>query len=774
MNQIQHTGPTFFTGNIAGWCRRHRRWVILVWIIIAMLFIGTCAGVGPNEDLDEGGRGESAQAGQIYQDRFDVEEGSLSETIVFSHPTLTVDDEEYKETVMGLLNELQDLRDMETTTVSDTEVTSSQRVFVSTFSHFHTGMPRDASPFVAQNETGGDVTFASAEYASDYEEIADRVNEITEMVANTAEESGFEILIGGGATMNKQIGEVVDEDFGVASIVNLPLTLIILLIALGAAIAAGVPIILAYLGVAIAAGVITLLSYMVPMMDSWMQIVLLMGLAAGIDYALFLSTRFRAERERGLDSAEAALVAGHTAGKGVFIAGITTILALLGMFVLGNAIFDSVGFAAVISILVALMMALTLTPALLGNGLNRWNIPFVGKKYNVAQAGLLNPLAGWFVRGSVRYRWIVLIIGLAIMIGLSSLMFNFNLGFNGARSFNDDIEAKSAILALEDNFTLGLLSPAMVVVDPGEGNNIFASDVQVKVDRFIEAIKEENARAETAGEHIPFAEPFNTSINRAGDTELIEIPLNADTGDDEALDAVNLLRNELIPNAFPDTSVNAYIGGATAGNVDFSEQVNTRTPFVVLFVVITAFLVLVLLYRSLLIPLIAVFLNLLSVGAAYGLLVLVFQEGYALENMLDFEHTGIVEVWLPLFVFTVMFGISMDYLTFAIGRVQELRQRGWSTEDAIVEGIRGSFGIVFSAAAIMIAVAWVFAMMRFLAIQQMGFTLAIAVLFDATLVLLVILPAMLRISNDRLWYLPSWLNWLPGGPVSKAKKEVKS
>ncbi len=237
---------------------------------------------------------------------------------------------------------------------------------------------------------------------------------------------------------------------------------------------------------------------------------------------------------------------------------------------------------------------------------------------------------------------------------------------------------------------------------------------------------------------------------------------------------MNLLRNKLAPTAFPDDTVNAPIGGATAGNVDFSDNIDTRTPFVVLFVVITAFLVLVMLYRSLLIPAIAVFLNLLSVGAAYGLLVLVFQEGYALEGLLDFEATGIVEVWLPLFVFTVMFGISMDYLTFAIGRVQELRQRGWSTEDAIVEGIRGSFGIVFSAAAIMIAVAAVFAMMRFLAIQQMGFTLAVAVLFDATLILLVILPAMLRISNDRLWYLPSWLKWLPGGPASESSKEVQS
>jgi uncharacterized membrane protein YdfJ with MMPL/SSD domain len=209
--------------------------------------------------------------------------------------------------------------------------------------------------------------------------------------------------------------------------------------------------------------------------------------------------------------------------------------------------------------------------------------------------------------------------------------------------------------------------------------------------------------------------------------------------------------------------VRVLVAGATAGNIDFADNINTRTPLVILFVVLTAFLVLVVMYRSLVIPLIAVVLNLVAVGGAYGVLVLVFQRGYLLEDLLQFEATGIVESWLPLFVFSIMFGISMDYLTFAIGRVQELYRRGWSTENAIVEGVRGSFGVVFSAAGIMIAVAMVFAFTRFLAMQQFGFTLAIAVLFDATLILLVLLPATLHLARKRLWYLPSWLSWIPGG-----------
>jgi RND superfamily putative drug exporter len=773
MNEVSGSEPRFFTGRIAGWARRHRRLVVVGWLIFALVTIGTCASVGPNEELGDPGKGESAEASILYQERFDVEEAALSETIVFSHPTLTVDDPEYRAKVEGLLGDLKSLRRIETETISETEVVSSLRIFTSTFSHYDIGLEREESPLVAQNETGGDVTFATVEYAGDFSGVEDEVDRITEIVAQAAEGTDFVIDVGGGATINKQLGEIIEEDFASASQVDMVLTLIILLVAMGAVVAAGVPIILAYLGVFMAAGVVTVVSYAVPMMDGWMQIVLLMGLAAGIDYTLFLFTRFRAEREQGQEPGEAAAIASHTAGKGVFIAAITTMLALVGMFLFGNVIFNSVGLAAVISILVALLAALTLTPALLGDRLGRLNIPKIGRRYNIAQAGLLNPLARRLVRTSVRYPWIVAPLVLAAMLGLAYPMLDLNLGFNGAGSFHDDMEAKAAIQKLEDSFTIGLLSKAVVVVDPGEGRNVFSADVQQKVNGLIELVLAENERAAAADEHVPFAEPIDTSINRAGDTELVEIPINADTGAEEALDAVKLLREEIVPDAFPDDSVRALVGGETAGNADFQTDMNSKTWLVVAFVVVTAFLVLVALYRSLMIPLIAVFLNLLAVGAGYGVLKLVFQDGWALEGVLGFEATGIIEFWLPLFVFTVMFGISMDYLCYAITRVQELYCRGWSTRDAIIEGVGNSFGVVVSAAAIMIGVAAVFAVLiRFFAMQQMGFALAIAVLFDTTVILLLMLPAFLGLAGDRLWYLPGWLQWIPGGPAAAPAPEL--
>ena len=767
MTRERGTGTTgyepFFTGHIAGWVRRHRRFAVVVWITIAVVTIGTCGALGANEDLSESGRGDSAAAFELLDERFETgsQEDAGSETIVFRHPTLTVDDPQYQAVVEGLLAGLRGLRSESSEDGSGTRVISSTRVFSSTFSHYDIGAPRDQSPLVAQLATGGDVTFATAEYARDVNEV----ETIKQLVDDAAASSGFEILIGGGATTNEELNEIINEGFSFVSLAGSVGSFVLLLLALGSIVAAFVPIVIAYIGVLMAGGIVTVISHATPMSDVWLQVVLLMGLAAGIDYALFLFTRFRYEREQGADVDTAASIASHTAGKGVFIAAVTTMLAINGMFLVNNATFTSLGIAAVVTIFVSLLIAMTFMPALLGDRLSKATVPLVGKRLNIAQAGLLNPLAGALVSVATRYHPIFATAGVVLMLALALPMTQLNLGFNGARSLHDDVESKAAIIALEEDFTIGQLSPALVVADPGPGNNIFAEDVQLEIASFLDSVTAENQRAETAGEHVPFAQPFGTSINDAGDAELIEIPLNSDTGDDEALDAVRLLRETLIPEAF-DSETRVLVGGETAANIDFKDGIIARTPLVIAFVVVTAYVVLVVLYRSLVIPAIAVVLNLLAVGAAYGVLVLVFQEGQAppLEDAMGFEATGIVESWLPLFVFSIMFGISMDYLTFAIGRVQELYHRGYSTEEAINTGIREGFGIVFSAAAIMIAVAAAFAFTKFFALQQFGFTLALAVFFDATVILLVLLPAMLRLAHDRLWYLPAWLNWLPGGP----------
>jgi uncharacterized membrane protein YdfJ with MMPL/SSD domain len=272
-------------------------------------------------------------------------------------------------------------------------------------------------------------------------------------------------------------------------------------------------------------------------------------------------------------------------------------------------------------------------------------------------------------------------------------------------------------------------------------------------------VQAETASAESPD--APFGAPIQTDVNNAGDTELIQIPINGDTGESRAIDAVNHLRNDLIPGAFADSPARVLVTGATAGNIDFRDNIIFRTPFVFGFVLGLAFLIMLITFRSLVIAVKAIILNALSVGAAYGLLVLVFQRGWLLTGVLNFEATGIIESWLPLFLFSILFGLSMDYHLFIMGRIKEAHERGMSNDEAISTGVKATAGTITNAAAVMIAVAVIFAFMRDIGIKQFGFGLAAAILIDATVIRSILLPASMKLLGEANWYLPSWLRWLP-------------
>ena len=763
---------TFFTGTIGSWCNRHRRIVIVAWVLLLILAIVIIGAVGTNTDIKGGGTGESGEANEIFEERFGVvrDEGSPTEIVVFSHPTLTVEDQEYRDTVLSLMEELRALRATSSVSKGETTVVSGTRVVADTTTHYDIGAPRDVSPFVAQGETGGDVTFASvvlegelldASGAGSIPAAIDEVDLVIEAVAAAqARSPDFTILIGGNASQGKQFDELLQETFSNVSLVSLPVTLIILILALGTLVAAVVPIALAFVGIFFTIGLMALISQAIPLDTIYIQIVLLMGLASGIDYAIFLIARFRNAREAGASSRDSVQTAGHTAGRNIFIAAVTTVLALIGMFLAGVPIFTALGLAAVTVIVVAGIISMTLLPALTGDGLNRLRIPFLYRPVS-RRKNPYNPYVAKLVGAVVARPAIFTVLFAAILLAVASPIFTLNGGFNAAKALHDDVEAKAAFLALEDNFTLGLSSPAAVVVDAGKNQNVFAEDIQASVNKLIGLVEQETASPENPD--ALFGAPIQTEINNAGDTELLRIPINADIGEDKAIDAVKHLRADLIPSAFEGSSSLALVTGATAGNTDFRDHINSRTPIVLAFVVVSAFIILVLMYRSLMIPVIAVVLNALSVATSYGILVMVFQRGYLLEGVLDFEATGIIEVWIPLFVFSIVFGISMDYLTFAIGRFKEFHDRGMSTEEAILEAVRGGFGTIFSAAAIMVGVALVFAFSRVFFLQEFGFALAVAVILDGTVILVILLPACLKLAGESNWYLPSWLNWLPGG-----------
>jgi RND superfamily putative drug exporter len=760
---------TFVTGRIGAFCARRRAWVIPLGALVVVLALVVLNSVSADTEPQQGGTGESVEAADLIDERFaDVASSSPpAEFVVFSHPTLTVDDPEYRGTVEGTVETLRALRFDQRT--ADDLITSTRIVGDST-THYDIGAPRQLSPIVAPQPSGGDVTYAVVELegsidaseASSVPVVVDQIDVLTDAVsAANAEAPEFEIVVGGDASASKQADDNIQEDFARASLINLPLTFVILIITFGTVLAALIPVALAFAGVLTALGIMAIVSQAYPLEPVYTQVVLLIGLAAGIDYALFMVSRYRRQRRDGEARQEAIASAWSNTGRNVLIAGSTTVLSITGMFLVGDPVFTALGLAAMVAVIVAVVLAMTVLPALTGDWLNRLRVPGMPRATS-RRPSLANRLAAPIIAAACRRPGAALGLGVLVLLALASPVVLLNTGFNGARAFNDDIEAKVAFVAIEENFTLGLTAPAQVVVDAGEGENVFDAQIQAGVVALTEAVEAETAAAQSQGREPLFGPGVESETNDAGDTQVVEIPINADVGEDRAFDAVDRLRGDLIPAAFADAPADVLVTGASAGSLDFTDNINARTPIVYAFVILTAFLLLLVMYRAPVVAAIAVVLNLLAVAAAYGLLVLIFQEGVALEGLFGFDATGIIESWLPLFVFTIMFGISMDYLTFAIGRVKELHDAGTPAARAVQRAVSDSFGVVFGAAMVMVAVALVFAFTRDIGLQQFGFTLAVAVFLDATLILAVVLPAALRLPGEGLFWLPNWLQWLPG------------
>jgi uncharacterized membrane protein YdfJ with MMPL/SSD domain len=657
------------------------------------------------------------------------------------------------------MDDLSALRARETEVLGGTRVVSSTRIVAETVTHYDTGLTREKSPFVAPNETGGDITFALVQIEGQVDEAVENIDPVLEAVAEAgAEADGFEILIGGDASLTKQLTEIIDEDFGRAGILNVPITLAILILAFGALIAAIVPLVLAFIAVFVALGALAAISQGFPLFEGYTQIVLLIGLATGIDYSLFVISRYRNEREAGLSKEEALRVAMGTSGKAIVFAGATTVFAVAGMFLVGDPIFSSLGLASIVVVIFAVSMAMTLLPAIiamLGDNIDRFRVPFLG-----GGTGVREGVWGWIFDRVLAWPIIPAVVTIAVLIAIAAPATTLNLGFNGPRSFPEDAEGTKALIALEENFTLGLVQPAVVVVDAGEKQNVFAQDIQASTAELLRLVGEDAVSPDNP--EALYGPPARApEFSDAGDTELLFVPVNGDSGEDRAIDAVNELRDELIPAAFEDSSADVLVTGATAGNIDFKANIIFRTPFVFAFVLGLAFIILLLTFRSLVISITAIILNLFSVFAAYGLLVLVFQEGYLLEGILDFEATGIIESWLPLFLFSLLFGMSIDYEMFIMGRIKERFERGASTDEAIAQGVKGTAGVISNAAAIMVAVALIFAFTRNIGLQQFGFGLAAAILVDATIIRAFVLPTTMKLLGEWNWYLPSWLEWIP-------------
>jgi uncharacterized membrane protein YdfJ with MMPL/SSD domain len=553
----------------------------------------------------------------------------------------------------------------------------------------------------------------------------------------------------GSASASKALSKAFADDFGKAETLSLPITLIILVLAFGALVAAGVPLLLGLSAVAAALGLIALPSQLIPMDDNVASIILLVGLAVGVDYTLFYIRREREERARGASTLEAVHTAAATSGRTVLVSGFTVMAAMAGMFLAGDRTFTELGVGSIMVVGIAMIGSLTVVPAVLsalGDRVEKGRIPFLGR----LRRGDAGGGRGWNAVLSVVLRRpavsAVAAAGVLVVLALPALHMHTVLSGTG------DLPRKLAVVRVYDRIDAafpGGQIPAVVAVN--------AKDVTTP--EVTAAIRQLEARAVATGR---FNAPADVTISKDRQVAQVSIPIKGDGTDAVSNAGLADLRGGIVDDTVgraPGVE-HAYVAGMTAETKDYTDMLKGRAPLVFAFVLTLAFILLLVTFRSLIIPIKAIVLNLLSVAAAYGVLTWVFQDGH-FEKALGFHSNGGVTAWLPMFLFVILFGLSTDYHVFILSRVKEAVDRGMKTEDAVAHGIRATAGTVTSAAFVMVAVFAIFATLSFIDFKQMGVGLAVAILIDATIVRAVLLPATMKLLGKWNWYLPRRLGWLP-------------
>ena len=581
----------------------------------------------------------------------------------------------------------------------------------------------------------------------DPEQVVDKIDPVIAAV-DEAKAAHSELFIGsfGEGTSGKEIDESVGKDLERAGLLSIPVTIAVLIVAFGALVAAGIPLLLALTAVAATMGLLAIPSHVWPVDDNTSAVVLLIGLAVGVDYAMFYLKREREERSAGRSERAALGAAAATSGRAVLVSGLTVMTAMAGMFLTGDKTFGSFAMATIMVVAIAVLGSLTVLPALLsrlGDRVNKARVPFLHR--------LQRPGGGRFwgyLLDRVLHRPVVSVVlsaGLLVALALPAL--GMKTVVPGAEAFPKDLQAVQVYDRLQRAFP-GEADPAVVVVKA-------PSIDEPRVDAAIQNLQ---ARALASGQ---VHKPMTVDVNPARTVARIELPL-AGTGSDSVSNAaLATLRDEVVPETVGSLGgVETGVTGSTAISKDFGDKMRSSAPLVFVFVLAFAFLMLLVSFRSIVIAVKAIVLNLLSVAAAFGVLVLVFQHEWA-KGILGFDYSGGVMAWLPVFLFVILFGLSMDYHVFILSRIREAYDGGMKTEDAIAHGIKSTAGVVTSAAIVMVLVFSIFGTLSLIMMKQFGVGLATAVLIDATIVRGVLLPATMKLLGDWNWYLPRWLRWLP-------------
>ena len=721
--------PRNLAASVGGWSARHWKTAVFAWLafVVASLFLSMQLGT-KFIDQNDANVGEARKADRLIDEAgFTVDDKGetieeLGEMVLVQSKTHTADSAAFRAVV----------KDVERTLAGLPEATKVQSPLA----------PNHADS-ISKDGHSALVTYAPR---GTYEEailyIEDHVAAIDKVEAR---HPGF-LVESAGTSTEKALDAEIKGGLAKAGLISIPLTIIILVAVLGALVAASIPLLLGITSVIAATGLIALSSQYIAASENIMEVVLLVGLAVGVDYALFYIRREREERAAGRSEGAALAAAAATSGRAVLTAGITVLIAMAGMFLSGDKTFMSFSVGTMIVVAVAMIGSLTVLPAILsrlGDKVDKGRVPFLHRLRRrkrgesriwgaVLDRVLRRPLAAAVLSG-----------GILLALALPTLQLHTTQ--TGVEGFTSPVVAP--IEHVIDAFP-GTPEPAVVAVK--------ADDVNAPAVR--EAVAELERQALASGDVNP---PIDVETNRNGTITKVEIPLKGDGIDDASNQALSTLRGTLLPATLGQVDGVEYaVTGQTAASADFNTAQKQSVPKVFGFVLLFAFGLLLVTFRSIVVAVKAIVLNLLSVAAAYGVLVAVFQWGWG-ENLLDFQSNGGIANWLPMFMFVILFGLSMDYHVFILSRIREAYDRGMSTDDAISHGIKSTAGTVTSAAVVMVGVFLVFTLLPLVDLKEMGIGLAVAVLIDATIVRGVLLPATMKLLGDRNWYLPKWLEWLP-------------
>jgi RND superfamily putative drug exporter len=595
---------------------------------------------------------------------------------------------------------------------------------------------------------GGHAMLVDFQVRGDKKNAADRVQPALDAVAAAQlAHPGFSIGEFGDASAEKGVQDAYGKDLGKAGMLSLPVTLVILLLTFGALVAAGIPLLLALTAVFATFGLIAIPSHLVPVAMEAQAMVLLIGLAVGVDYAMFYVKRERQERAAGRSPDAALEIAAATSGRSVLVSGLTVITAMAGMFLTGNDTFTSLALATIVVVAVAVLGSLTVLPALLsrlGDKVDRLRLPLAGRTRRHGREGRV---WGAIVDRVLRRPALSAAVAGGLLLALAAPASQLHLAATGAESFPRSLEVIKTYERMQQAFP-GSALPAEVVVE--------APSVRTPAMRT--AISQLKQRALASGRAF---EPIVVETNKEGTVADITVPIAGNGTNAASNAAFHLLRDTLVPETVGSVpEAEAGVTGLTAAWKDQAAALKSNLPPVVAFVLVLAFALMLIAFRSVVVAAKAILLNLLSVAAAYGVLVLVFQHGIG-SGLLGVQSANGIEAVVPLLLFVILFGLSMDYHVFIISRIRETFDRGASMDEAVRHGIRSTAGVVTSAAIVMVCVFAVFGTLSVPFFQQFGVGLAAAVLIDATIVRAVLLPATMKLLGDWNWYLPRWLQWLP-------------